>query len=127
MDPGAAGNFFALHRPYSKAAWCAEFSRLTYGDFATALEPTLSDIGFKLIAAPFDRDGTQGFLAEGPDFTVLAFRGSDDVAAWATNLNALPASPRPWTRSGPRSRRPLRAPPGLCSSPDTAWARPWLR
>ena len=101
MNPGAAGDFFRRHRPRSAAAWCAEFSRLAYGDLATTLAPCLAEIGFELVAAPFDRRGTQGFLAQGPDFAVLAFRGSDDVAAWATNLDALPA---PW-RGGGRVHR----------------------
>ena len=100
-NPGAAGDFFRHHRPRSQAAWCAEFSRLAYGDFATVLAPCLADIGFELVGAPFDRRGTQGFLAAGPDFAVLAFRGSDDVAAWATNLDALPA---PW-RGGGKAHR----------------------
>ena len=110
-NPGAAGDFFQRHRPRSQAAWCAEFSRLAYGDLATVLERSLSSVGFKLIAAPFDRDGTQGYLAEGPDFAVLAFRGSDDVAAWATNLNARPA---PW-RGGGNAHR------GFAEALDAVW------
>ena len=111
MNPGAAGDFFQRHKPRSAAAWCAEFSRLAYGDFATVLEPSLSGVGFKLIAEPFDRNGTQGYLAEGPDFAVLAFRGSDDVAAWATNLNALPA---PWRGGGNVHR-------GFAEALDVVW------
>jgi hypothetical protein len=84
---------------------------LAYGDFATVLGPSLSNIGFELVAAPFDRDGTQGFLAEGPDFAVLAFRGSDDLAAWVTNLNALPA---PW-RGGGKAHR------GFAAALDAVW------
>ena len=110
-NPGAAGDFFLRHRPRSAAAWCAEFSRLAYGDFATLLAPCLADIGFELVAAPFDRRGTQGFLAAGPDFAVLAFRGSDDVAAWSTNLDALPA---PW-RGGGRVHR------GFAEALDAVW------
>jgi len=110
-NPGAAGDFFRRHRPRSAAAWCAEFSRLAYGDFATVLTPSLAEIGFELLAAPFDRRGTQGFLAEGPDFTVLAFRGSDDVTAWATNLDALPAT---W-RGGGKVHR------GFAEALDAVW------
>ena len=110
-NPGAAGDFFQRHRPRSEAAWCAEFSRLAYGDFATVLAPCLADIGFELIAAPFDSQGTQGFLAEGPDFAVLAFRGSDDVAAWATNLDARPV---PWRGGGNVHR-------GFAEALDAVW------
>jgi hypothetical protein len=110
-NPGAADDFFRRHRPRSEAAWCAEFARLAYGDQATVLEPSLAGIGFALIADPLDRDGTQGFLAEGPDFAVLAFRGSDDVAAWATNLNARPA---PW-RGGGKVHR------GFAEALDAVW------
>jgi hypothetical protein len=110
-DPGAAGDFFRRHRPRSAAAWCAEFARLAYGDFATVLAPCLADIGFELVAAPFDRQGTQGFLAAGPDFAVLVFRGSDDLAAWATNLDALPA---PW-RGGGNTHR------GFAEALDAVW------
>jgi hypothetical protein len=96
-NPGGAGNFFQLHDPRSKRAWCAEFSRLVYADFATVLEPCLAGIGFRLVAEPLDRDGTQAVLAEGPEFAVLAFRGSDDLNAWGTNLNAIAL---PWRGSG---------------------------
>jgi len=96
-NPGAAGNFFQLHEPRSKRAWCAEFSRLVYADFATVLEPCLARIGFHLVAEPFDRAGTQAFLAAGPDFAVLTFRGSDDLNAWGTNLNAIAL---PWRGDG---------------------------
>lgn len=96
-NPGGAGNFFQLHEPRSKRAWCAEFSRLAYAEFATVLESCLDRVGFRLLAEPFDREGTQAFLAAGPDFAVLAFRGSDDLNAWGTNLNALAL---PWRGSG---------------------------
>lgn len=112
-NPGAAGDFFRRHRPRSAAAWCAEFSRLAYGDFATMLAPHLAEIGFELVAAPFDRRGTQGFLAQGPDFAVLAFRGSDDLIAWVANLDALPA---PW-RGGGKTHR------GFAEALGTVWPR----
>jgi hypothetical protein len=96
-DPGAAGDFFQRHQPRSPEAWCAEFSRLAYCDYARVLAPCLSSIGFGLIAEPFDRAGTQAFLAGGPDFAVLAFRGSDDLRAWMTNVNILPV---PWRGGG---------------------------
>ena len=96
-NPGAADNFFQLHRPQSEAAWCAEFSRLAYCDYGRVLAPSLAAVGFHLVVSPFDHAGTQAFLAEGPDFAVLTFRGSDDLDAWTTNLDAMPA---PWRGPG---------------------------
>ncbi len=110
-DPGGAGNFFQLHEPRSKRAWCAEFSRLAYGDFATVLEPCLTGIGFHLVAEPFDREGTQAFLAAGPEFAVLVFRGSDDLDAWGTNLNAIAL---PWRGNGLVHR-------GFADALDAVW------
>lgn len=110
-EPGAAGNFFQLHRPETKAAWCAEFSRLAYTDFSTMLIPGLTTAGFDLLADPFDSGGTQGFLARGPDFAVLSFRGSDDLAAWQTNLDVIPA---PW-RGGGKTHR------GFAEALDLVW------
>ncbi len=89
-NPGGIDNFFQLHRPQSEAAWCAEFSRLAYCDYGRVLAPSLAAVEFRLVVSPFDHNGTQAFLAEGPDFAVLAFRGSDDLDAWRTNLNAVP-------------------------------------
>ncbi len=111
-EPGRAGNFFQLHQPESKAAWCAEFSRLAYTDFSTMLIPGLGTVGFDLLADPFDRDGTQAFLARGPNFAVLTFRGSDDFAAWQTNLDVIPA---PW-RGGGKTHR------GFAEALDLVWA-----
>ncbi len=96
-NPGGAGNFFQLHEPRSKSAWCAEFSRLVYADFATVLEPSLAGIGFRLVTEPFDHEGTQAFLAAGPDFAVLSFRGTDDLSAWRANLKA---NTTPWRGGG---------------------------
>lgn len=110
-EPGIAGNFFQLHQPQSAAAWCAEFSRLAYADFGTMLNPGLTAAGFDLVAEPFDRDGTQAFLAQGPNFAVLTFRGSDDVAAWQTNLDVMPA---PW-RGGGKTHR------GFAEALDLVW------
>ena len=92
VEPGTVDNFFQLHRPRTPDAVCAEMSRLAYGDFATVLRPALGRVGFSLIGKPFDRNGTQGFLAAGPDYAVLAFRGSDDVRAWAVNLSVRPVA-----------------------------------
>ena len=110
-NPAGAGSFFQLHQPRSEEAWCAEFSRLAYADYATVLPAVLSAVGFRLIDAPFDREGTQAFLAQGPDFAVLAFRGSDDLAAWMTNINVLPV---PW-RSGGKVHR------GFATALDSIW------
>lgn len=110
-EPGAAGDFFQRHRPRSPEAWCAEFSRLAYADFTSALEPSLSSIGFHLVAS-FERDGTEAFLARGPDFAVLAFRGSDDLRAWTANVNILPAS---WRGGGEVHR-------GFAAALEVVWA-----
>lgn len=96
-NPGGADNFFRLHRSQSEAAWCAEFSRLAYCDYGRVLASSLAAVGFRLVVSPFDHAGTQAFLAEGPDFAVLTFRGSDDLDAWTTNLDAMPA---PWQGPG---------------------------
>lgn len=85
-NPGAANDFFQLHDAQSEAAWCAEFSRLAYADLTSMVPQILDRIGFEPVAV-FDRAGNQAFLAEGPDFAVLAFRGSDDLEAWMTNFN----------------------------------------
>lgn len=100
MEPAAAGDFFRLHQPESEAAWCAEFSRLAYCADRAVLDSSLDHVGFEPIAI-FDRRGTEGFLARGPAFSVLAFRGSDDLRAWMTNLDAMPA---PW-RGGGKAHR----------------------
>ena len=92
VEPGAVDTFFRLHRPQTTAAVCAEMARLAYGDFATVLRPALARVDFALVGDPFDRNGTQAFLAAGPDYAVLAFRGSDDVRAWAVNLSVRPVS-----------------------------------
>ncbi len=92
VEPGGIDNFFQLHRPRTRDAVCAEMARLAYGDFGSVLRPALARAGFDLAAEPFDRTGTQAFLAAGPDYAVLAFRGSDDVRAWAVNLSVRPVA-----------------------------------
>lgn len=87
-EPAARGRFFALHRPESEEAWCAEFSRLAYCDYHRILQPELSKIGFRLVDRPFDRDGLQGFAAQGPAFAILVFRGTDTPSDWLTNFKA---------------------------------------
>lgn len=110
VEPAAAGDFFRLHKPQSEAAWCAEFSRLAYCADHAVLNSSLDHVGFELIAA-FDRRGTEGLLARGPAFSVLAFRGSDDLRAWMTNLDARPA---PW-RGGGKVHR------GFAEALDMVW------
>jgi pimeloyl-ACP methyl ester carboxylesterase len=110
VNPAAAGQFFELHRPQSREAWCAEFSRLAYCEDRAVVESTLERVGFSLIEA-FDRSGTDGFVARGPEFSVLCFRGSDNVKAWMTNLDALPA---PWRGEGKAHR-------GFAAALDAVW------
>lgn len=109
-EPAASGEFFRLHKPQGEAAWCAEFSRLAYCADRAVLVSSLEHVRFELIAA-FDRRGTEGFLARGPAFSVLAFRGSDDLRAWITNLDARPA---PW-RGGGKVHH------GFAEALDTVW------
>ncbi|MDJ0611811.1 MAG: lipase family protein [Kiloniellales bacterium] len=110
-EPHAVDNFFMLHRPRSEAAWCAEFSRLAYCDYGTVLEGALARVGFSPLVT-FESSGTEAFLAEGPAFAVLAFRGSDDLDAWIFNLNARPA---PWRGAGEVHR-------GFAAALDFVWA-----
>lgn len=110
VNPAAAGRFFELHVPQSREAWCAEFSRLAYCEDRTVVESTVERAGFSPIDL-FERKGTNGFVAEGPEFSVLCFRGSDDLRDWITNLNALPAG---WAGSGKAHR-------GFASALDAIW------
>ncbi len=109
-DPAAAGKFFRLHRPRSRAAWCAEFARLAYCDDRATIESSLARVGFRLVAV-FAHDGTEGLLAEGAAFSILVFRGSDDVRAWITNLDVRPVS---WRGGG-------RVHSGFAAALDTTW------
>lgn len=110
-NPGAAGDFFALHQPRSEAAWCAEFARLAFAPHGAPLEAGLERAGFAPAAAPFERNGTEGYLARGPYFAVLAFRGSDDLRAWGANFDALLA---PWRGGGQVHR-------GFADALDLVW------
>lgn len=110
VNPAAAGRFFELHEPRSLEAWCAELSRLAYCTDPQVIAASLERVGFSLVDA-FDHRGTAGIVAEGPAFSAVVFRGSDDVRAWMTNLDALP---EPW-RGGGRSHR------GFAAALDTAW------
>ncbi|UCH75851.1 MAG: lipase family protein [Rhodospirillales bacterium] len=110
VNPAAAGRFFELHQPRSREAWCAELSRLAYCEDATVIESTLGRVGFTLIEI-FDHSGTNGFAAAGDDFSVLCFRGSDNLGSWITNLNAVPS---PW-RAGGRAHR------GFATALEAVW------
>ena len=110
VNPAAGGRFFELHEPQSHEAWCAEFSRLAYCKDPVVIAPSLERVGFSLIDA-FDHRGTAGIVARGPAFLAVGFRGSDDVRAWITNLDALP---EPW-RGGGRVHR------GFAAALDVAW------
>lgn len=111
-NPAAAGRFFELHEPRSREAWCAEFSRLAYCRDPAVISSSLERVGFSLVDA-FDHQGTAGIVAEGPAFSAVGFRGSDDVRAWITNLDALP---EPW-RGGGRVHR------GFAAALDVAWPK----
>ncbi len=53
------------------------------------LTKALSGAGFKL-AATFNEGSCNAFLATGPDFNVLAFRGTQTGKDWETDLTAAP-------------------------------------
>ncbi len=94
--PAARDNFFLLHRPQSPEALCAEMSRLAYCAFGQTLPGALARVDFELVGF-FDQGPVQGFLAQGPETAVLAFRGSDAPLDWMTNLNAAPGT---WDGTG---------------------------
>lgn len=72
FEPGASG------LSLTNALWLSNASQLAYCDQAR-ISSTLDQAGLGLMYF-FDRDGTQGFIAgaeaEGGDFAILAFRGS---------------------------------------------------
>lgn len=95
--PGAVDNFFQLHRPESLDAMAAELSRLAYCDYGQILSGALARVNLSLVGPPFERDGTEAFLAEGADHAFLVFRGSDDLKAWILNIDARL---QPWRGNG---------------------------
>lgn len=111
FDPGARDDFFTLHEPQSTAALCAEMARLAYCNFPSVLEAALARVDFRLSAPPFERGGTQAFLAESADRAVLVFRGSDEPLDWINNLNALPGR---WRGTGAVHR-------GFSDSLEAVW------
>ena len=90
--PGRARRFFR-HIPKSREALAAEMARLAYLSFADAgalVQAHLDRVGFRLRGSTYDDGNTQAFWAEGHDLRILAFRGSDDLRAWRTNLRSRP-------------------------------------
>ena len=93
FSPGRARRFFT-HIPESREAIAAEMARLAYVSYAgrgQGLQRHLDRVGFRLVGQPYDDGNTQAFCAEGHVLRVLAFRGSDDLRAWRTNLRSRPA------------------------------------
>lgn len=115
LRPGDADDFFAAapSRPLAAndraddlaaAWWCNELARLAYrGDAATGRSRAafLADVGLRELGF-VDRAGTQ-CLVVGPapgaaePFVVAAFRGTDEVRDWLTNLRAVPVL---WAHGG---------------------------
>jgi hypothetical protein len=97
LKPGNANDFFTREFPpfepdataYSRAnaMWLAELCRLVYRD--DGRQQFLDRVNLKEVK-PFNQEGTQAFLVEGPSFAALVFRGSDDLQAWFTNLKVRP-------------------------------------
>lgn len=108
LRPGEADDFFAAAPARALAAtdraddlaaawWCSELARLAYRD-VTAVGRTrasfLADVGLRELGF-VDRSGTQCLVvgsASGAaaSFVVAAFRGTDQVRDWLTNLQAVP-------------------------------------
>ena len=114
FEPAAGARFFR-HLPQSIEALAAEMARLSYCDFEAAsgenLTGALARVGFSLIAEPYDDGNTQAFLAASSSARLLAFRGSDDLKAWQTNLRSRPV---PWSGPG-------RAHDGFAAAFEEAW------
>jgi triacylglycerol lipase len=113
FEPGEAHDFFA-HKPRSLEGLCAELSRLAYyegGD--RGLDGFLGRAGLRLALPSYDDGNTQAFLADSPQLRALAFRGSDDLKAWQTNLKTRPV---PWSGPG-------RVHQGFLEALEAAWAK----
>jgi len=133
LRPGDADDFFAGAPSRPLAAndcaadlvaswWCSELARLAYRDGAAAGRSRaafLADVGLTELGF-VDHAGTQCLVvaaaAAPAPFVVAAFRGTDEVRDWLTNLHAVPAR---WAHGGRVHRgfrqalghalRPLRA------------------
>lgn len=113
FDPGEPRDFFS-HKPQSLEALCAELSRLTYCEHdaeGRELQVYLKRAGLELGAAPIDDGNTQALFAVGRDLRILAFRGSDDLKAWQTNVKTKPV---PWSGPGKVHQ-------GFSEALDAAW------
>lgn len=134
LRPGEADDFFAAapRRPLLAAAraddlvaafWCSELARLAYRDTAAAGRTRASFLGeVGLCELGFiDRSGTQCLVvgsapgAAAP-FVVVAFRGTDQLRDWLTNVQVVPAAfahgarvHRGFRRAFGHALRPLRA------------------
>jgi hypothetical protein len=87
---------FPRHRAgYSdRTAWVMSvLADLAYSAPGPAMDAALAEVGFtfqkSFEARFFDKYDTQGILVHGPDYAVLAFRGTvaTDIANWVTDLN----------------------------------------
>lgn len=120
LKPGEATNFFDVNNPqgfqvaaseYSKinAWWLAELSRLIYkeeGDEAgnkskgSSRNHILEKVNLREVRF-FDNDGTQCALIESQDaandFTILVFRGTNELKDWLANVCIVPAK---WPKGG---------------------------
>lgn len=116
LRPGNADDLFAPSLPAfapdraefdrGNALWLAELSRWVYRDGDRA--PALARVGLSERAF-VECGGTQCALVEpneGPPFTALVFRGTDQLRDWLANVQAVP---RRWPRGGLVHRGFLRA------------------
>src|ERR1041385_825383 len=97
LKPGNANDFFTGNFPpfepdaktYSRAnaMWLGGLCRLVYRD--GRLTKILAKGGLELVGERFNDKNTQAFLVRAPNiFAALVFRGTDDLKAWITDLQA---------------------------------------
>ena len=86
--PGAVDNFFLLHRPESLDGLAAEMSRLSLLRLRPRADRGPGPGRLRAGRRAFEAGGTEAFLAQDNDRALLVFRGSDDLQAWITNLDA---------------------------------------
>ena len=71
----------------------ASLAKLTYEKDQAAVRSTLENAGLQLVTEfqnPFEKRGTQGFVAETENRLILAFRGTDEPVDWLRNLRLDP-------------------------------------
>jgi hypothetical protein len=95
--PGAARDFFGRPGPRSRAALCAELSRLAYCDDAGARAAALARAGLQ-DGGFLDAHGTQAQVADLGPLRIVAFRGTDDPKALLHDLRVVPRAWRDGTR-----------------------------